>query len=160
MGEETRAGPAWPTLVLVTVTAIASAGVASAVWTTPGDSGPPAVVDPAVQLATVAAACETWTGETERTTLGDGEDEWCAALTNWLSDALTRTARSPWLLWGRPETLHATCLTWLTERPPDLAHRDGLAWCDDLVSWMAGHVGDWSDDDGWAGWRPSVGSGA
>ncbi|MBB5786367.1 hypothetical protein [Jiangella mangrovi] len=153
MGEETRAGPSWPALALVTVTAIAASGVASAVWTTHGDRSPRAIVDPAAQLVTVEEACERWTDQTGRPFTSDGDR--CAALTGWLSDALTRTGRSPWMLWGDPEKLHTVCLEWLAEGPPaDLGDDDGVTWCGDLVGWMADHVGSWKDRDGWDGWLP------
>jgi hypothetical protein len=153
MGDRTRTGPSWPVLVLVTVTAIASAGVASAVWTTPGGGTAPKVIDPAVQLATVEEACEGWTDETGRTLAGD--DDRCAGLTGWLSDAMTRTGKSPWMLWGDPVKLRTMCVGWLTEGPPpDLDHRDGVTWCDDLVAWMIEHAGEWRDRGGWEGWLP------
>lgn len=153
MGEGTRTGPSGPALALVTVAAIASAGVASAVWTTHGDGAPPAVADPAVQLLVVEEACDRWTDATGRALTSD--DDRCAALTGWLSDTMTRTGRSPWMLWGEPMKLHTMCLSWLTERPPaGLDYRDGASWCDDLVAWMSEHVGDWKDRDGWDGWLP------
>lgn len=158
MGEGTRTGPSWPALAFVTVAAIASAGVATAVWTTPGGNAPPAVVDPAVQLATLAEACDQWTEETGNATLTSDDDR-CGALTGWLSDTMTQSGRSAWMLWGEPEKLRAMCLGWLTARPPpDLTYRDGVAWCEDLVTWMAGHTAEWRGRGGWEGWLrdPSI----
>lgn len=154
MGEGTRTGPSGPAFVLMTVTAIAAAGLASAVWTTHGDGAPLAVVDPAAQLVTVDEACERWTDQAGRALTSDGDR--CATLTGWLSDALARSGRSPWMLWGDPERLHTACLDWLTERPPDdLGYRDGVTWCGDLVAWMADHVSTWKARDGWEGWLPT-----
>ncbi|WP_116951619.1 hypothetical protein [Jiangella endophytica] len=156
MARGTRAGPAWPGVALVLVTAVASAGVASAVWAVREDRAQWAVSDPAEQIAVVAEACEQWAvaePQPDDTGLDDDEDR-CAALAGWLSDSLTRTGRSPWMSWGEPQRLLATCRGWLAET----SSSDTTTWCDDFVGWMSGHVGEWSGSTGrhdWDGWLRS-----
>ncbi|SEF16899.1 hypothetical protein [Jiangella alba] len=169
MARGTRAGPAWPGVALVLVTAVASAAVASAVWAISDDGSRRAVSDPAEQVAVVQQACEQWTAasppagsdrrdESGRARLGDDEDR-CAALAAWLADSIARTGRSTWMVWGSPERLLVTCQAWSAETTPPTPS----AWCDDFVGWMSTHVPDWSGavrdrrggGAGWDGWLRS-----
>lgn len=172
MARGTRAGPAWPGVALVLVTAVTSAAVASAVWAISDHGSRPVVSDPADQVAVVQQACEQWTagappagsdrrdpsGRPDQSGLGDDEDR-CSALAAWLADSIARTGRSPWMAWGSPERLLVTCQDWIARTTPPTPS----SWCDDLVAWMSAHVPDWTgavrDDQGggagWDGWLRS-----
>lgn len=164
MARGTRAGPAWPGAALALVAAVASAGVASAVWAVHDDGAPRTSSDPAAQVAAVEQACRQWTAAdpAARTGLG-GDDDRCAALTARLTD-LARTGRSPWMTWGDPPRLLATCRSWLTETASSGSRAgDTGTWCDDLVGWMSTHPTGWSgsarpaDGDDWLRTGPLTG---
>ncbi|WP_053207085.1 hypothetical protein [Jiangella muralis] len=172
----TRAGPAWPGVALVLVTAVASAAVASAVWAIGDDRTQRAMSDPAQQVAVVQQACEQWTAAGRpngpsrpdragqmsrpgRARLGDDEDR-CSALAAWLNGSIARTGRSPWMIWGSPQRLLLTCQDWIAQTTPPAPS----AWCDEFVGWMSANVADWSSaavrNDrggtvGWSGWLRS-----
>lgn len=132
------------------VTAVSSAAVASAVWSSHDHGTHWAVSDPAQRVAAVQQACEQWTEAEppDRSELGD-EDR-CASLANWLTDSLSTVGRSPWTTWATPQRLLLTCRSWLTQTAPD----DTTTWCDDFVDWVSTNLPDW---DGWLPSDPMAG---
>ncbi len=45
------------------------------------------------------------------------------------------------MMWGSATVLRSTCLQWMTTENSGMA--GGSAWCDQMVSWMSQHVGNW-----------------
>jgi len=53
--------------------------------------------------------------------------------------------------------MRASCQEWSASNPAGVREGNGIAWCDDMVSWMQQHAGQWGSWNGWMMHGPMMG---
>jgi hypothetical protein len=67
-------------------------------------------------------------------------------MANWMTSYMADNGLGPQMMWSSPDQMHGTCQQWLTANPPPGGSStvDPRTWCDTMVRWMNGHMGDWA----------------
>jgi hypothetical protein len=92
------------------------------------------------QLASVRAGCAQWLSSGTTQT---GDSQWCINMTGWMAHRMSERAVGPEMMWGGASRTLATCEQWMTASPPGGSAVTPTKWCQEMVGWMAAHVGSW-----------------
>jgi len=65
----------------------------------------------------------------------------CISMSDWMTKHLSDGRLTGSMMWGSATALRSTCGQWMTTETSGTA--DGNAWCDQMVTWMTQHVGNW-----------------
>jgi hypothetical protein len=94
------------------------------------------------QLASVQQICQRWSGNVVPALGNDSASAACATMAEWMSQQLRNRRMTGPMMWGRPTAMRATCRQWMAT----VFGTASAPWCDELVSWMEQHIGNW---DSW-----------
>lgn len=96
----------------------------------------------AQQLTSIQQACQQWS-VTYTPSVGSGPTaSWCTGMTDWMRQELRSGHMTGPMMWSDPSTMRATCRQWMATRPSSASGIDPQV-CDQMVSWMAQHAGNW-----------------
>ena len=125
----------WPFVVaiLVGVLAIALIGIFVANETsTIGTS-------PTRQVAAIRQACDQW-GTSDRT----NSAAQCSAMADWMGQQVAEGHVTARMMWGDAAAMAGSCIDWADASSADSINGTApAAWCDQMTSWIQGHVGSW-----------------
>lgn len=140
-------GRRWIVLAVV-VAVLAVGGVAAAVIANRDDSPS---YDTA-QISWMHQGCQQW-AESHQGSNGPG-DGWCSSMTDWMNGRMDQRQGGMMMgpmMWQDPDSMRATCREWMAVNP---TAGGTVEWCDEMVSWMSDHMGDW---DQWMQNGPMMG---
>jgi hypothetical protein len=100
------------------------------------------------QLASISKACATWQSSYGGTS--PPPSAWCD-MARWMATQGRSGHMTGSMMWSNPAQMRTTCEQRMSSRSAAGRDRgDGLAWCDQMVSWMTAHMGSWDHwDQGW-----------
>ena len=99
------------------------------------------------QLTSVQQSCQQWAGASTPT-VGNGSPSsaWCTTMTDWMGQQLRNERMTGAMMWGSATTLQTTCQQWMAAGSGSTSGETASpAWCGQMATWMAQHVGDWGN---------------
>ena len=105
-------------------------------------------------------ACQRWLEESTTSTEAVPDQGWCDGMGDWMYDQMANGSMMGTTIWGSPEAMLNACVQWTTaspgsDTPATGATTSATAWCEQMVTWMSQHMGQWDDWDGHMGDGPS-----
>jgi hypothetical protein len=98
------------------------------------------------QLASVQRVCERWSGSSAPSLDASSASFACTNLANWMTEQLRTGRMTASMMWDSPSAFGSTCRHWLaTETQSSVSGTTSPEWCDEMVSWMEQHIGNWDD---------------
>jgi hypothetical protein len=65
-------------------------------------------------------------------------------MADWMTEQLHSGRMTSSMMWGSATTIGATCRKWLgTDSRVSISSSASPSWCDEMVSWMEQHIGNW-----------------
>jgi len=111
-----------------------------------GNSSPSTGAIANQQLASVQVACQQWSGSLAPTLGNASASAACSTMAAWMSEQLRNGRMTGSMMWGTATAMAATCRQWMgTDSRPTVSGTASPAWCDEMVSWMEQHIGNWHD---------------
>ena len=98
-----------------------------------------------LQLASMQQTCEEWTGASAPHLGGASASVACVAMTDWMSQQLRSGHMTGTMMFGSATTMGAACSAWMATEPAAIASGSTQPWCDDMVTWMTQHIGNWDE---------------
>lgn len=139
-GPSQQRGGRW-IVVAVGLAALAVGGVAAAVIANQEDSTSYVTA----QTGWVHEGCQRWADSRQGANAPD--DGWCSSMRDWMNSRIDQR-------WGGmtmrqdPASVRATCREWIADNP-SAGGPNSVEWCDEMVSWISGHMSDWDQ------WMPN-----
>ena len=138
-----RRHPLWLLAVGLAVAALVTVGVVVLGGSSSSSKG--AAADQ--QLASVQRACVDWTSNSAPSLGASSASVACTTMADWMTEQLHSGRMTGSMMWGSATTMGGTCRKWLgTDSRSSIASSAWPSWCDEMVSWMEQHIGNW---DGW-----------
>lgn len=152
MAAATRTKTPWLVAAAVVLALGAGVGVGAAV--TGSDDSSASDTPAGQQVAGWRQACQQWSDSYDSDDAPGPGSGWCHDMTDWMYDQMRDGTMSPMMMWGNPQRMGDTCRQWMNTNPDSTSSADASIWCDQMVTWMTDHMGNWSDwnDDDWDGW--------
>jgi hypothetical protein len=98
------------------------------------------------QLASVQEACQQWSGSLAPTLGNASASAACTTMADWMSRQLRNERMTGPMMWGSASAMGATCRQWMgTDSRSTISGSPSPAWCDQMISWMERHIGNWHD---------------
>jgi hypothetical protein len=67
-------------------------------------------------------------------------------MADWMDKQLRNGKMTGPMMWGSAPTMGSTCRQWMdTESRASISTTPSPGWCNQMVSWMEQHVGDWGN---------------
>jgi hypothetical protein len=98
------------------------------------------------QLTSVQQSCQQWAGSSTPT-VGNGSSgsAWCTTMTDWMGQQLRSQHMTGAMMWGSATALQTTCQQWMATGSGATSGTSSPAWCGQMSTWMASHMGDWGN---------------
>lgn len=130
-------------LWLILIGLVVAALVLAAVIVFSGDS---AGVPDRQQLASLQRVCGEWSGISAPRLGTSSASTACFVMADWMDQQLRNGQMTGPMMWGSPATMGSTCRQWMdTHSRASISTTASSGWCDEMVSWMEQHIGNWSD---------------
>jgi hypothetical protein len=97
----------------------------------------------APQLTSTARACRQWTDSYAPSVGSAPTGAWCTAMTLWMGQQLHSGHMTGPMMWSDTTSMRNACRQWMSSGPPAVSGVSSQA-CDDMVTWMAQHAGNWA----------------
>jgi hypothetical protein len=86
-------------------------------------------------------------------------DGWCNDFGNWMFDQMSTGSMRRTMMWYGPAAMIDACHQWIGTPPgSDATASNGASatnrWCNQMITWMTEHMGDWDDRNGHTGDGP------
>jgi hypothetical protein len=67
-------------------------------------------------------------------------------MADWMGQQLQNGQMTGPMMWGSATTMDSVCRQWMgTDSRASISTTTSPGWCDDMVSWMERHIGNWDD---------------
>ena len=98
----------------------------------------------APQLTSTERACQQWSGSYTPSDGSAPTGAFCTAFTSWMGQQLHSGRLAGPMMWSDTTAMRSTCRRW-TSTGPAAASGVRPQVCDDMVTWMAQHAGNWDN---------------
>ena len=95
------------------------------------------------QLASIRQTCQQWSGSSGASVDGSPTRPACGRMSDWMSQQLHGARTTAPMMWGNATTMRATCRRWMATGAAGVSDANAQTWCDDMVTWMTQHIGNW-----------------
>jgi hypothetical protein len=104
------------------------------------------VADQQQQLASVQRVCKEWSGSSAAVLGTSSASAACSTMADWMDQQLRNGHMTGPMMWGSATTMDSVCRQWMdTASRASISTTASPGWCDDMVSWMEEHMGNWGD---------------
>jgi hypothetical protein len=98
------------------------------------------------QLASVQRVCGEWSGNSAPRLGTSSASTACSTMADWMDQQLRNGKMTGPMMWGTATTMGSTCRQWMdTGSRASISTTPSPGWCNQMVSWMEQHVGDWGN---------------
>ncbi len=98
------------------------------------------------QLASVQRVCKEWSGNSAASLGTSSASAACSTMADWMGQQLQNGQMTGPMMWGSATTMDSVCRQWMgTDSRASISTTASPGWCDDMVSWMERHIGNWDD---------------
>lgn len=98
-----------------------------------------------LQLTSMQSVCRQWPASTASAPRGVPAGQGCASMVDWMSQQVRSGHMAGVRMWGTAAAMGASCRSWWAAGGGGASADSGQAWCDEMVSWMSDHIGNWPD---------------
>jgi hypothetical protein len=95
------------------------------------------------QLASIQQTCHQWSGSSASSAHGTTNRAACTAMSDWMTQQLRGARTTGPMMWANATTMRDTCRQWMATGTAGVSGTNAQTWCDDMVSWMTRHIGNW-----------------
>jgi hypothetical protein len=98
------------------------------------------------QLASVQRVCTEWAGRSASSLGSSSASAACSTMADWMGQQLQNRQMTGPMMWGSASSMDSVCRQWMNSGSrTSISTTASPGWCNDMVSWMQQHIGNWGD---------------